>query len=99
MNSAMRPRRNFICPLAACSFAVLIAGCSPDHRVADVGKCISKAQQEAPSPVGLSKEEMHDAIGSIVADCMKDLGYRHEMTDEKCTDDVDFEASCYVHRR
>ncbi len=99
MNSAMRPRRNFIFPLTACSFAVLIAGCSPDRTAADIGKCISKAQEEAPNSDGLTREEVRDAIGSMVGDCMKDLGYRHEMTAEKCIDDVDFNATCYVRRR
>lgn len=61
--------------------------------------CISKAQQGTPDTAGQSKEEVHDVIGSMVGDCMKGLGYRHEMTDEKCVDDVDFNASCYVHRR
>ena len=91
-------RCNFSRLLAPCIAGVLLAGCSPDHRASDIGKCIAKAQQESPSPVGLSSEELHDAVGSIVAECMKDLGYRHELTDEKCTDDVDFNATCYVPR-
>ena len=99
MSTVMRARRTFLCPFFLCGLAVLVAGCSPDRRDADASMCISKAQQEAPAPAGQSQEEMHDAIGAMVGDCMKELGYRHEMTDEKCIDDVDFNASCYVHRR
>lgn len=99
MNTARRAHRSFKCPLAICGFAVLISGCSPDRTAADIGKCISKAQEEAPNSDGLTREEVRDAIGSMVGDCMKDLGYRHEMTAEKCIDDVDFNATCYVRRR
>ena len=87
--------RRFSLPVLALS----LAACSPDHRLADVGKCVAKAQAEAPNSAGLSREELHDAAGAIVAECMKDLGYRHEMTDARCVDDVDFGAYCYVARR
>ncbi len=76
-----------------------LAACSPDHRQADIGKCVAKGQSEAPSSTGLSREEQHDAVGAIVAECMKDLGYRHEMTDARCVDDVDFGPYCYSPRR
>lgn len=45
-----------------------------------------------------SAEVRHDKIGSEIADCMAKIGYRHDeatMTDERCVDDVDFNAYCY----
>jgi hypothetical protein len=30
---------------------------------------------------------------------MKQAGYRHDMSGEKCIDDVDYNLACYVRRR
>jgi hypothetical protein len=79
--------------------ALIVSGCAPDNRQADIKKCIVRAAAEAPPRRdGQGQEEVHDAIGALVVDCMKDLNYRHDMTDEKCVDDVDFDPSCYVPR-
>lgn len=75
----------------------LLAACSPDTREADIHKCIAQSPQTGGP--GMTSEEEHDAIGAEVADCMKGLGYRHDLADEKCIDDVDFNRYCYVKRR
>ena len=80
--------------------ALILSACAPDHRQPDIKKCIARATSEAlPRQNGQGPEEVHDAMGALVADCMKDLGYRHDMSGEKCVDDVDFDPSCYVPRR
>ena len=76
--------------------AAVFSSCSADHRQADIKKCIAKAGTEVIRQDGQSLEEVHDAIGGYIVDCMEDLGYRHDMADEKCIDDVDFTAVCYV---
>ena len=78
---------------------IILSGCSADHRQADIKKCISKAQSEVVRQDGQGLDEVHDIIGSFVVDCMNDSGYRHDMSGEKCIDDVDFIAACYVPKR
>jgi hypothetical protein len=83
------------------TFSLVIWGssCSPDRKQADMDRCISMAKVETTSDTGESKEEAHDAIGAVVVDCMKQAGYRHDLADGRCIDDVDFNFYCYVHRR
>jgi hypothetical protein len=78
--------------------AVAGAACSPDNRHPDLAACVAQAQRDAPQAKGQSVEEAHDAQGDEVRDCMKTAGYRHDMAGEKCEDDVDFNADCYVKR-
>jgi hypothetical protein len=77
---------------------LLLAACSPDHSEADLQRCIAQAPSKT-GPTSLKGEEAHDAIGAEAADCMKTLGYRHDMASPKCVDDVDFNRFCYVRRR
>ena len=47
-------------------------------------------------------EERHDEIGVEIAECMASKGYRHDnaaMADERCIDDVDYNAFCYRTQR
>ena len=78
--------------------AVALCACSPDTTEADLQHCIAAAPSKAGSAT-LSGEEAHDAVGAEAADCMKALGYRHDMAGAKCVDDVDFNRFCYVRRR
>ena len=77
----------------------MFSACSVDHRQTDIKKCIAKAGTGVMRQDGQDEEEVHDAIGASVAECMKGLGYRYQTTDAKCVDDVDFGAYCYVPRR
>ncbi len=86
--------RFLILGLAAAS-----AACSPDHRRPDLAACVQQAQKDAPQTAGQSAEEAHDAQGDEIRDCMKAAGYRQDMAGEKCLDDTDFTAECYVKRR
>lgn len=61
--------------------------------------CIAKAQSGTGSGSSQTAEEIHDEIGGQVADCMKAAGYRHDMSDAQCLDDVDFNSNCYIRRR
>jgi hypothetical protein len=83
----------------AISAALLLAACSPDHRQADIGKCIAQSEAALPQGAGVNNEEAHDEVGAMVIDCMKAMGYRHDMADGRCVDDVDFGPYCYVQRR
>ena len=76
-----------------------IAACSPDGRDAALKKCVATAEQQTPRQSGQAADEWHDAVGEVVADCMKDAGYRHDMAGAECIDDVDFNKACYVPRR
>lgn len=84
----------------------LLAACSRDSREADIKQCIAQAQRQAsqgqsPYP-DESAEERHDRLGNDIAACMEKLGYRHDdgaMTDQRCVNDVDYNAFCYVPRR
>jgi hypothetical protein len=78
--------------------ALAVSACTPDNRVADLQRCIGAAASKAGSAT-LTGEEAHDAVGAGAADCMKLLGYRHDMAGPKCVDDVDFNSFCYVRRR
>lgn len=78
------------------SIFFLLASCSPDHRDEDVRTCIAMYPPSGQSQ-GRS-EEMHDTIGDQVAECMKSKGYRRDMADARCIDDVDFNKYCYAHR-
>jgi len=87
-------------PVVVASVLVLFcAACSPDEKDATLKQCVETSTRENPPQQGQSAEEVHDAIGSDVADCMKAAGYRHDEADGKCIDDVDFNRYCYVHRR
>jgi hypothetical protein len=83
----------------AFSLSILGSSCSPDRKQADMDRCLSVAKTENTSDAGESKEETHDAIGATIVDCMKHAGYRHDLADGRCIDDVDFNSYCYVHRR
>jgi len=76
-----------------------VIGCSPDNRQADVKACIASSQKDSLRSSGQSDEEFHDQVGELVADCMKQAGYRHDMSSEQCIDDVDYNPACYVRRR
>jgi hypothetical protein len=76
-----------------------VIACSPDHRQADVKACIASSQKDISRGTGQSDEDFHDQIGELVADCMKQAGYRHDMSSEQCIDDVDYNPACYVRRR
>jgi hypothetical protein len=93
--------------VAAQGWAVLVAlillGCSRDHRETDTRQCIAQAEGAAlpGPPPGESDEERHDRIGAEVAVCMEQRGYRHDngtMADAQCVDDVDYNAHCYSRR-
>ena len=78
-------------------FAAALSACSPDDSEADLQRCIAKAPSRTGSAT-LSGEEAHDAVGAEAADCMKALGYRHDLASPKCVDDVDFNRFCYIRR-
>ncbi|MFO0886592.1 MAG: hypothetical protein U0894_20830 [Pirellulales bacterium] len=90
--------------LAAASIAVSFSSCSPDNRQGDLKQCIAGVDQDtsahsipdiSPSDRG---EVLHDKLGAAIAGCMSEKGYghtNHDMTDERCVDDVDFNAFCY----
>ena len=78
--------------------ALVTSACSPDTSEADLQRCIANAPSKAGS-ANLTGEEAHDAVGSEAADCMKALGYRHDLASAKCVDDVDFNSFCYIRRR
>jgi hypothetical protein len=94
-------------PLAQAALVLLcpfLTGCSQDNRVADIKRCIAKAQYEAAHGqlpylfAADSAEQRHDKIGGEIADCMAIEGYKHgnaAMADERCVDDVDFNPYCY----
>ena len=75
------------------------AGCSPDNRHHDLAACVAQTGKEAPPGPGETAEEIHDDKGEIVRDCMKAAGYRQDTAGEKCLDDIDFNAECYVKAR
>ena len=89
------------------AFAVvgLLAACGKDTRQADANGCIADARQRTSQlnlPPNASAEEKHDKIGTEVAACMEEHGYRHDngsMTDERCVEDVDYNPYCYVKKR
>ncbi len=81
------------------AFAILAAACSPADPSADIRRCIAEAQRNTSPTPGADAEEAHDQLGSLVADCMRDAGYRHDMSSAQCLDDVDFNPACYVRRR
>ena len=75
-----------------------VSACSPDSREADLRHCVGAAPSKSGS-TSLTGEEAHDAVGAEAADCMKLLGYRHDLAGPKCVDDVDFNSFCYIRRR
>jgi hypothetical protein len=87
------------------SALTFLTGCSKDTRTSDINACVAEIQHKASQGeqnyllgTADSAEERHDKIGGLVAGCMEKLGYRHanrDMTDERCVDDVDFNAYCY----
>ena len=87
-----------------CASVAMLSACARDSRAADIKGCIAGAQQAAGAPdpqSGESTEDRHDHIGTQVALCMKGLGYSHDsgaMADERCEDDVDYNAYCYRRR-
>ena len=89
----------FVRAVCLAGFAALSCGCSHDHRQADIKACIAGAQRQTSRAPGQSDEEFHDQVGELVADCMKQAGYRHDMSSEQCLDDVDYNPSCYLRRR
>ena len=86
--------------------ATLLFACSRDTREADIKECgaetqshLSQDQSARKSLADRTESERHDAIGSIIAACMEQRGYKHDdgaMTDERCVDDVDYNAFCYL---
>lgn len=74
-------------------------GCAPDHRQADIKACVAGAQRDSSRAQGESDEQYHDQVGELVVDCMKEAGYRHDMSSEACLDDVDYNPACYIRRR
>ena len=93
-------------PVAALVGIGLLSACSRDNRQADTKLCIANAEQMASQaqlnlPPDASAEDRHDRIGAEVAVCMDGHGYRHDdgaMTDERCVNDVDYNAFCYAPR-
>ena len=79
--------------------ALALGGCSPQQQQKALDKCIAQAKSEITRQDGQSAEEVHDAMGQVVEECMKDSGYRHDQTSARCIDDVDFNVSCYTPRR
>ena len=75
-----------------------VIGCSPDNRQADVKACVASSQKDTSRTAGQSDEDFHDQVGELVVDCMKEAGYRHDMSSEQCIDDVDYNSACYVRR-
>lgn len=85
--------------LAILALPLLLAGCSRDHTVADLQKCVATATPNYPADGTMTDEERHDAIGADVKDCMRDAGYRQDTGGEKCLDDLEFNPACYVRKR
>jgi len=93
---------------AAMAIFGIASACSRDTRDADTKTCIAAAQKQLATqqPPGeplpsRDNEERHDRIGSLVAACMEQSGYRHDnsaMTDARCVDDVDYNPYCYRKR-
>jgi len=93
-------------PFAAVAVLGLLSACSKDNRQADTKLCIANSEQMAAQgqlnlPPDASAEDRHDRIGAEVAACMEGRGYRHDdgaMTDQRCVNDVDYNAFCYARR-
>jgi hypothetical protein len=64
-----------------------------------LARCLAQGTDGNPTTAGSTPEEVHDAIGEDVAACMKQAGYRHDLADAQCIDDVDFNVHCYTKRR
>lgn len=64
-----------------------------------MARCVIQGTNENPADAGATQEEMHDAIGEDVVTCMKQAGYKHDLADSECVDDVDFNIHCYTLRR
>lgn len=79
--------------------ATFVVACSRDDPQADVKACIARSEKDTSRPPGQSDEDFHDQVGELVADCMKEAGYRHDMSSGQCVDDVDYNPACYVRRR
>ncbi len=82
--------------IAIISAASPLFACAPDHSRADLAKCVAQSTKSALADDQGTPEEVHDAIGENVAECMKRDGYRHDQSSPKCIDDVDFNQNCYV---
>lgn len=89
--------------------ATILFACSRDTREADFKECsvetqshLVQDQSASNSLADRTENERHDAIGSIIAACMEQRGYKHDdgaMTDERCVEDVDYNPYCYERRR
>lgn len=90
----LRIRRTLMLSIAL----LLPAACMPDNRPADLKRCVAKAERDFGHPLRQSTDQEYDAMGAEVVQCMKRLGYRHDMTSAKCDDDVDFTLWCYSRR-
>lgn len=81
------------------------AACSRDNREADMKQCVANTQRDAAQGKlklqmenAETPEERHDAIGRVVAACMKHAGYKHvgsDLADARCVEDVEFNPYCY----
>lgn len=76
-----------------------LPSCSKDLRPEQLARCVAQSTNDNPATAGATSEEVHDAIGEDVAACMKQAGYRHDLADPQCIDDVDFNIHCYTERR
>ena len=91
--------------LATAALILTVAACSRDSREADIKACVAKAQQQTSHgqlpyrvPANASAEDLHDAMGSLVIDCMENQGYRHDggaLANARCIDDIDYNPFCF----
>jgi hypothetical protein len=88
--------RIFLKVLAAMSMVQPVVACAPNRTHRDLAKCVAQSTKNAPAEAQAMTEDAHDAIGEMVAECMKQGGYRHDQSSSKCVDDVDFNENCYV---
>ena len=82
--------------LAIVSFVPVIFACAPDHSRDDLAKCVAQNPKSPLAQDQSTPEELHDAMGETVAECMKRAGYKHDQSGPKCINDVDFNQYCYV---
>jgi hypothetical protein len=76
-----------------------LPACTKDPAPEQLARCVAQGTKDNPASAGATAEEVHDAIGEDVAACMKQDGYRHDLADPQCIDDVDFNIHCYTERR
>jgi copper chaperone CopZ len=76
-----------------------LPSCSPDRTQDQLASCVAKSTKINPADAQATQEEAHDAIGEDIVECMKQAGYKHNLTDSLCIDDVDFNVHCYTRLR